>query len=132
MTALSVHLNAFLHDLHKRWRHTSAYSELSHLVAKMDIEGSEYDVLPDLLMHGGLCYFDVIMIEWHHRFVPSAPDELNDKLLSYLASKVDNCKFKIVDVDDETYGNDNGTPFPLAVNTSTARRASVILVEKSK
>jgi hypothetical protein len=38
------------------------------VVAKLDIEGAEYKVLPDLVAKNALCYLDSIMIEYHPPF----------------------------------------------------------------
>ena len=37
------------------------------VLMKMDIEGSEIDVIPDIIFSGGLEYLYRIMIEWHDR-----------------------------------------------------------------
>ena len=37
---------------------------------KMDIEGSEYVVLPDLILNGALCSIDFVFGEFHPWFVP--------------------------------------------------------------
>eukprot|EP00923_Selenidium_pygospionis_P036995 GHVN01064780.1.p1 GENE.GHVN01064780.1~~GHVN01064780.1.p1 ORF type:complete len:278 (-),score=22.42 GHVN01064780.1:317-1150(-) len=41
------------------------------VVAKMDIEGSEYIVLPDLMLSGALCGIDFLFGEFHARFAPT-------------------------------------------------------------
>ena len=33
----------------------------------MDVEGSEVDILSDLIFRGGLQHVNIIMIEWHQR-----------------------------------------------------------------
>ena len=38
------------------------------LLAKLDIEGSEYTVAPHLALDGALCLIDTVMIEWHQRY----------------------------------------------------------------
>lgn len=38
---------------------------------KMDIEGSEVEVLPDLALRGALQHVDVIMTEWHTQMAGS-------------------------------------------------------------
>ena len=35
---------------------------------KIDIEGTELEVLPDLLLSGALSQVDTIYMEWHERF----------------------------------------------------------------
>ena len=39
----------------------------SKVVVKMDIEGSEVDVIPDLIFNGGLAHTNLLLIEWHPR-----------------------------------------------------------------
>ena len=47
---------------------TSTNSDISpQVVMKMDIEGSEVDVIPDMLFSGGFQYINTIMVEWHER-----------------------------------------------------------------
>ena len=36
---------------------------------KLDIEGSEVEVLPDLVITGALEHVDVIMAEWHTELI---------------------------------------------------------------
>ena len=38
-----------------------------NIVMKLDIEGSEVDVMPDLIFSGGLEHINTIMVEWHER-----------------------------------------------------------------
>ena len=40
------------------------------VVLKIDIEGAEYLVLPDLVKKGALNLVDEVYCEWHDRFVP--------------------------------------------------------------
>ena len=40
-------------------------SQPPKVIMKMDIEGSELDVLPDVILTGGLLHVNKIMIEWH-------------------------------------------------------------------
>jgi hypothetical protein len=41
---------------------------MTTILMKMDIEGSEYDVLAALLAQGSLCSLHTVTIEWHSRF----------------------------------------------------------------
>merc|ERR1712087_203985 len=36
-----------------------------YLMCKIDIEGSEYDVLPQMMADGTLCLCDRLSVEWH-------------------------------------------------------------------
>ena len=93
------------------------------VVMKLDIEGSEVDVIPDLLFSGGLEYVNLMMIEWH-AFLQQKEQRRNaTKILKSILKSmevysklmlndplenqdVDNVKhnFRILNVDDETYG----------------------------
>jgi hypothetical protein len=45
---------------------------------KMDIEGFEYVVLPDLILSGGICHFDLIFGEFHAHFAPITQFRITD------------------------------------------------------
>jgi len=84
------------------------------VVMKMDIEGSEVDVIPDLIYSGGLQYINILMIEWHERMQKLQERKTSTKILQTimdllskhsenirnLSSKYD---FNLVELDDETY-----------------------------
>lgn len=44
------------------------YNDGDKLIIKMDIEGSEYDVLEKMILDGTIKYIDHISVEWHSRF----------------------------------------------------------------
>ena len=85
------------------------------IVMKMDIEGSEIDVMPDIIFTGGLQYINELMIEWHSRLEQlderkKAHDEMH-KVTVALSTYADLMKkqaghfnFKLLDLDDESYG----------------------------
>jgi len=86
------------------------------VVMKMDIEGSEIDVLPDILFNGGLGVINALVIEFHERLekIPTRKaahnqlQEILHKLNDFTESiKDDHYNFKIINVDDESYGNSN-------------------------
>jgi len=89
------------------------------IIMKMDIEGSETDVIPDILFTGGLQYVNAVMIEWHTRlekleYRATAQRQLRSiiELLSKYSTNtishgVNNFEFNVVYVDDESYGNSN-------------------------
>ena len=84
------------------------------VLVKMDIEGSEVDVIPDLIFSGGLQYINIIMVEWHER-LEKLPERKMAKrrlesVLKLLSDYSQNMKdhggkfdFKLVIIDDETY-----------------------------
>ena len=112
------------------------------VVGKMDIEGTEYNLVPRLLHHGLLCHaIDYLSVEWHERLeepVPrSRPDQrlfpktreartqVKEEIKSIVSDGRHGCKLHdLSDVDDETYVND-GRPMPerrrLAEMRSTTR-----------
>ena len=80
---------------------------------KMDIEGSEVDVMPDLIFTGGLQYINSVMVEWHER-LENLPErkkvhkilERTVKSLSDYSDSMENgtkFDFNLVNLDDETY-----------------------------
>jgi len=82
------------------------------IVMKMGIEGSEIDVMPDLIFTGGLQYINAIMIEWHtnHEVLPErkmAQKQLETivKTLSEYSKtmKSSEIDFQLVNRDDESY-----------------------------
>ena len=84
------------------------------ILMKMDIEGSEVDVMPDLIFSGALQYVNTVMVEWHERLekLPerkTAQQQL-EKIVELLSDYSQNMKdhggkfdFKLVNIDDETY-----------------------------
>ena len=38
---------------------------MCQVVVKMDIEGSELEVMPDLLLSGAMKHIDLMFVEWH-------------------------------------------------------------------
>ena len=84
------------------------------IVMKMDIEGSEVDVMPDLIFSGGLEHINKLMVEWHGRLEKLAERkkaqqqlELITKLLSEYTETMKGhggkYNFSMVNMDDETY-----------------------------
>ena len=83
---------------------------------KMDIEGSEVDVMPDILFTGGLQYINDLMVEWHerlekldHRKKVQRQFQLIIKTLSEYSATMkghgNNIDFNLVNLDDESYHN---------------------------
>lgn len=101
------------------------------VLMKMDVEGMEYILLPDLMVSGILCQtVDGITMEWHPRGYPVPADKetrrgglsFNDKksadgfgdnlLKAFHSLRNDDCKTKeILLLDDEKYHMD-GIPLP--------------------
>ena len=85
-----------------------------NVVMKMDIEGSEVDVLPDVLYTGGLQFVNNLMIEWHDRLEKLENRRKAQKQLRFIVRilsehtktmKANNSKFNfnLINLDDETY-----------------------------
>ena len=74
---------------------------------KMDIEGSEYTVLPHMVKHGIFCQ-DIVTamtIEWHG--AANHNSTLNEQKLRQQLQLQSNCKnTKIIGQDDETFLHD--------------------------
>ena len=90
------------------------------VLMKMDIEGSEIEVMSDLIFSGSTQYVNVWMLEWHERMFQTHPErvEVSSKLrdlmqrLSYVCELTHNltrvegvklCDFKYIEVDDNDY-----------------------------
>lgn len=93
------------------------------VVMKMDIEGSEYVVLPDLILSGALCGVDFLFGEFHPWFVPlnftghriklerrQDAAHLQNVLIDVIPSSR-NCKTRFKYLDDDSYLHD-GIPLP--------------------
>lgn len=91
--------------------------EVPRVVMKLDVEGAEMEIVPDLLFTGALTHVDRLMVDWHNlpfqelmldldiQQVQKLKDSVN--LLQHLAreSGLDNEIASIDDLDDETYGD---------------------------
>ena len=42
------------------------------VLAKLDIEGAEYEVLPHLLLTGAICHIRYLIVEWHLNALPAS------------------------------------------------------------
>eukprot|EP00095_Tigriopus_kingsejongensis_P001469 maker-scaffold288_size220435-snap-gene-1.21 protein:Tk01469 transcript:maker-scaffold288_size220435-snap-gene-1.21-mRNA-1 annotation:"hypothetical protein Y032_0322g2447" len=97
---------------------TSLKDTLPSVVMKVDIEGSEVEIFPDLTMMGALSFIDFIMIEWHDNLAKDeriTQTQMARKILENLAPLSDQLKMShklnVVEQDDETYFGSN-EPFP--------------------
>ena len=85
-------------------------SRQPRVVMKMDIEGSEVDVIPDLIFTGGLQFINSIMVEWHERLEKLTERIESQKILSEVIENLSEYSrmmstfdFSLVNLDDETY-----------------------------
>ena len=80
---------------------------------KLDIEGSELEVLTDLLVTGSLQYFDLVAVEYHL----STQNDKNRVFIQDLEKAINtitnlsnvlklNSVINVKPLDDETYGTD--------------------------
>ena len=80
----------------------------SVIVMKMDIEGSEFELLPWLVMKGIACNIDYIFIETHTWLATSGQLETYNHARA-LFGKVPDCKVRVGELDDESYASDVDT-----------------------
>lgn len=98
---------------------------IKHVFAKVDIEGSEFLVIPKLLETRGLCQgngIDVMTVEWHdaeHRWnhialKPSGCIQCDKKAIDAAMNKYTQCNLPdIVDIDDESYSKGDPVELPI-------------------
>lgn len=84
------------------------------VVMKMDIEGSEVEVVPDLIFSGALQYIDVMSVEWHgfaeltvsRKEAHGKLKDVLEKLSTFPIRRGENgnsFRFSVIEMDDETY-----------------------------
>jgi hypothetical protein len=68
LTVLATDINGLVHSVHAAWIKSSSYNvSSSKCLAKVDVEGAEFEIIPHMLAHGSLCLLDVVTIEWHRQ-----------------------------------------------------------------
>jgi hypothetical protein len=107
-------------EVHARLRPPNATA--GRVVMKLDVEGSELDLLPDLLLRGALCEVDTLYLELHARHFLAGPSAVRQRYAALVqfvktglqagrqASKAldTDCALKVSELDDETYMLDQG------------------------
>ncbi len=58
------------------------------ITVKMDIEGAEYAVLPDMIATRAAGKVDRLLIEWHHEKIPSVSQQQHDDLVAAIGCAV--------------------------------------------
>lgn len=114
LIAIAVDLNEFIHETFQTWKSSYSYNkERSKVYAKLDIEGSEYWVVPHMLGGGSLCLINRMTIEWHLERA-CAPQNLTTSLVLDAMTRSPACKnFSFTDKDDESYGSgEDNHPLP--------------------
>lgn len=88
----------------------------------------EFTILPDLLIKKAICDMNMIMCEFHKRFVKDSPNNVTSFLEDYnfITHKVKGCKGRLVDIDDESYGTgDDPSPLPGRIDSAMGRRLTL-------
>ena len=75
------------------------------ILMKMDIEGSEYEVLTALLAQGSLCKIQTVTMEWHPQFCRGPLCNVNLPDLARFLPNI-GCHVEFVNKDDESYLHD--------------------------
>jgi len=100
-----------MHEIFNVWKQSGSYDRsTSKIFAKMDIEGSEFRVLPTMLTRGSLCLISGMSVEWHYGYNKGAPRNMDD-ILYFITSNSYDCDFWVFTGDDESY-MDGGPPIP--------------------
>ena len=95
-----LRLADFLKDyVHKR----KGVDSTSRILAKMDIEGAEFQVVPDLLSENLLCGIDKIAAEVHPQFVPGTSSKALFDSMRNNSKSTPGCKTVMINIDDEIY-----------------------------
>jgi hypothetical protein len=97
------------------------------IAMKMDIEGSEFTIMPSLILTGALCHLDTVFIEWHDKIFKHGWVN-NDKatrsaftprqirgIVGYLGVHAEGCSVKFLELDDETFRDRTTTLLPLPI-----------------
>ena len=75
------------------------------ILIKMDIEGSEYEVVAALMAQGLLCKVHTVTIEWHARFCRGKLCNVDLPSITRYLPKL-GCNVNFVEQDDESYLHD--------------------------
>jgi len=74
------------------------------VVMKMDIEGSEYEVLATMLAKGALCNISLITIEWHNKRLCKGPFCARIRDVVKILHDIPGCQpLRVQSFDDESY-----------------------------
>lgn len=86
---------------------SNATSQPPTVLMKMDIEGSEIEVLTDLLLTGAFLHIDNTVIEFHDWLANSEERKAQSITLRDALSAMEKIshKFRLVEVDDESFLN---------------------------
>lgn len=102
-------------DISKFIRSKVLFTPKQQVVAKLDIEGAEYNVLPKMLEAGLLCKgnIDNIFIEWHPHWQGESMKHKYLTLKESLLHQIQHANYcdgaagtTMLEIDDESYGSD--------------------------
>ena len=83
------------------------------VIMKLDIEGAEFETVPNLLASGALCRIGIAMVEWHEHI--KKDHWVNGTVWKSIIAFLNNlkaCRTQFIDMDDESYG-DSSHDIPL-------------------
>ena len=114
VTVRAIDMNSFFLKVFKVWTQSSNYvPKRSKVMVKVDVEGSEHELLPNLLAGGSLCKMNLVTLEWHQK-----RGEDIEPHLRKVFSRLKNCHIDMINFDDESYGQGNDTvPFPSPIHS---------------
>lgn len=72
---------------------------------KLDIQGSEFELLPELIMRGAACDLDMIFVETHPTLASKQKLQVYKHAMA-LFGHVRSCKVQLKELDDESYSED--------------------------
>lgn len=128
--AIAVDTDALIKHVMEMWKASPSYQKgVSKVFAKMDIEGSEYFVLPKMLQGGSLCDIDVMTMEWHPGILDKCTSPLSTteamKAVQWITSGL--CpNFRLVNLDDETYALQDPGPMPIEFTDTISKIIEVV------
>ena len=93
---------------------STSNSSMPPILMKMDIEGAEFEVLPQLVSTGAFCQIDSVFIEWHEQIRAMSNSTSLDSLLisQFLEGIKPFCKPTLMALDDESYGQGSPKALP--------------------
>jgi len=109
----TVRISDYINNVVGTRRLPTDKESLPKVVIKLDVEGLELEIIPDLVMNGALKHVDLIMVDYHYLPIHSSwvdtvrVSQMNDAISSLVKLAKDQGiphVTEIVEFDDETYG----------------------------
>ena len=109
IVALALDIDKFIHDMLLVWKSSTIYypkknNKNNLIVTKMDIEGSEFTVLPHMNTKGSLCHMNLMLIEWHVKYFNTSDKPAMRRIKRDIMKRAKDkrqCSLELVDLDDE-------------------------------